>query len=299
VIPPALQAKLPADHGATRPNAEAALVGFKNACETDTDNVAIVYVAGHGVQLSKHGAIVLLEDFAKDGYAGHLGGAIDMRGCHHGMDHANGPREQFWFSDACRQRPRIAARFESMKGALTLSEETGNVFASPLFLSTTTREESFGRTGGQTLFNEALLWALDGGAARGPKNTQSAWHVPVTGLVATLGDKVRALAAAESAEQNVVHTGRVEEVTLHTFAAPPSVPLTIALKPPDVDPVPRHSLHRNARDPVVQDSDAWPFDQPVPAGLYLLDVKTSQGAPLTSDILDVEPPRYEYSVEVP
>lgn len=301
-LDPALAAKLPADFAATRSNAEAALKGFRDACDADPDNVGIVYIAGHGVQLNKHGAIVLLEDFADNSHLNELHGAIDVRGCHDGMNHSATAKTQFWFSDACRQLPRIAAQFETMAGALTLSSKSGSVLASPLFLSSSTREASFGRPAGQTLFNEALLWALGGGAASGP-STQAElscadWHVPVSQLVSKLGGKVRELARAHGAEQFVEPTGRVEEAVLHTYAAPPPVDLEILLSPPNADPVPHHSLLRNATEPVIQDGVTWPVDMKVDAGLYLLDVKTPQGGEVDKTLLDVAPPRLTYTVEV-
>ena len=63
-----------------------------------------MYVVGHGIQLNKRGAVVLLHDFAT-GDRPLLHGAIDVVGCRDAMDENGNAGHQVWFSDACRQRP--------------------------------------------------------------------------------------------------------------------------------------------------------------------------------------------------
>ena len=53
------------DSSATLANVRTALKEFRDACDSNVDNIAIVYAAGHGVQLTKHGAILLLTDFVR------------------------------------------------------------------------------------------------------------------------------------------------------------------------------------------------------------------------------------------
>ena len=63
-VHPAIAALLPNNHAATIANVTAAIGEFKKAADRYSDNLLLVYIAGHGVQLTKTGAIVLLEDFA-------------------------------------------------------------------------------------------------------------------------------------------------------------------------------------------------------------------------------------------
>lgn len=299
VIHPDVAALLDGDFSATLGNVKTALVEFRNACDRHSDNVLIVYVAGHGVQLTKHGAIVLLNDFGAATHVNKLEGAIDMAGVHAGMNHPGTARTQFWFVDACRQKPAIARRFETLEGALTLDVRNGVTEVSPLFLAATTGKEAFARIGGVTLFNEALMWALKGGVAAGPEQGVSdSWHIPVTKLIKALPDRVKALALAEGAEQSVDIAGKILEAVFHECVATPKVDLRINLLPDEAKAVSRGTLKLNASDPVVQDFVDWPMQQPVDAGLYLLDVQADTPFSSRSKILNCSPPGMTEEVDV-
>ncbi len=298
-IHPAVAALLVGDYAATRPNVETALAEWLIACNARNDNVAIVYVAGHGVQITKTGAIVLLHDFGGPGYLKKLAGAIDMAGVHGGMNHPKTARTQFWFVDACRQKPAIAKKFESLEGgAITLDEPVGSTEASPLFLATGTGKQAFARVGGFTLFNEALLWALRGNVANGPEPGINCWHVPVTALIKQLPDRVMKLANDEGVEQSVEITGKMHEAIFHEYVSVPKVALHIDLSPENAKAVCTGSLKRNAQIPVVENFTDWPMQQSVDAGLYLLDIKTTAPFHAKSDVLDIEPPSTQAAYDV-
>lgn len=299
VVHPDIAALLNGDFSATRANVSTALGEFRNACNANTDNVAIVYIAGHGVQLSKHGAIVLLHDFGSSAFLNELDGAIDMAGVHGGMNHPNTARTQFWFVDACRQKPAIARRFETLdKSPITLAEPTGTTETSPLFLAATTGKEAYARVGGVTLFNEALLWALKGNAAIGPEGNVNNWHVPVTSLIRLLPDRVLFLATREGVEQSVDIAGKIHDAVFHVYTVPPNVDLSIVLSPAEAIGVTTGSLKFKGSIPIVENYSAWPLQQSVGAGLYSIDIQTSDPYKPKFDILDVRPPekRAEYDV---
>jgi len=282
---------------ATRDDVEVAFNQFRETCRRDPDNVAFVYVAGHGIQLNKRGAVVLLHDFAvKD--RGLLYGAIDVAGCRDAMDEAGNARRQMWFSDACRQRPEIVKKFEMLTGAYRPDEGLGQVDASPLFLASSTRESAFADVGGTTIFSQALLWALRGAAAAGPDETCDEWHVPATRLINLLPKKVRELLAANPEEQQVDVAGRVLEVVAQRFDAPPDVDIEVMLRPEDAEPIPVAELLFNGNEPRPVDP-SWPLRFRGAAGLYSL--KVTVAAPLTKNaerLLNVEPPAFRTDVEV-
>ena len=199
----------PPSFSATAQAVTSALIELRRECKDHPDDVLIVYVAGHGVQLSKHDAIVLLHDYAAGHHLRELGGAIDAIGCHRGFDGDTYPSHQFWFVDACRQPPTVARRFESLEGAaITFDEPTGKVDSTPVFLASSTREAAFAEVGGTSLFSQALLWALRGAAATGPDGVCSEWHVRTSTLIDVIGPRVARLAAAYEADQHVDVTGR-------------------------------------------------------------------------------------------
>jgi hypothetical protein len=284
---------------AIRANVDAEVGAFRNACRENENNVGFVYVAGHGIQLNKRGAVVLLHDFGDPAYANELHGAIDVAGCHAAMDQFAIAQKQVWFCDACRQLPDVARRFERLAGAFTLSERIGQVQASPLFLASSTRENAFAEIGGTSIFCQSLLWALRGAGAVGPDETCPEWHVGTTQLIKTLPNRVRRLVADHGEEQHVDVAGRVLEMAAQRFAAPPDVDIVVDLRPPDATPAPTAQLLFNAAQPPLDVPAAWPLRFRGPAGLYLLNVLVQP--PLATNatkILDVAPPAFTEVVEV-
>jgi hypothetical protein len=284
---------------ATLANARAAFVEFRAACNSNTANVGIVYVAGHGVQLSKTGAVLLLTDFGDPTQASMLEMALDMAAIHEAFNHPASARTQFWFVDACRQKPAVAKRFETMPGALKLDIPNGTTETSPLFLAATTGTAAFARPGGVTLFADALLWALRTGALAPPDDGLDAWHVPVRELIHRLPDRVQALAAAENAEQSVDIAGKIHDATVQRFPATPRADLRIDLDPEPARPASRGTLRPGSGGvPVVSGYSAWPFEQPVDAGLYMLNIQADAPFVGVDAVLDVRPPATRKGITV-
>jgi Caspase domain len=275
---------------ATLQNARDAIVEFRAACDSHVDNVGIVYVAGHGVQLTKTGAILLLTDFGAPGQVSLLERALDMAGIHEGLNHPATARTQFWFVDACRQRPAIAKRFESLAGALSLDVRNGTTETSPLFLAATTGTAAYARPGGLTLFAEALLWALHLGAVAAPEDGVNAWHVPVRELIRRLPDRVQELAGAENAEQSVDIAGKVHDATVQELAQTPRVDLRITVDPELARQVSRGTLSPGGGAAIIDGFSAWPLQQQVDAGLYMLTITADAPFRGLIAILDVRPP---------
>jgi Caspase domain len=298
VIKPLLPV-LPEKFSATRANVTEELRGFKAACDSHAENIAMVYVAGHGVQMTKHGAILLLQDFAADGQLNLLDGAIDMAGVHAGMNHPGTAQTQFWFVDTCRQKPLIASRFESLTGALNIDEPNGQALVSPLFLAATTDSAAYGKPGGVSLFSEALSWALkDAGAAQGPNNSSDAWNVSVTGLIDFLPDKVKELAEQHNEEQSVDIAGKVHNALFHQYADPPKVQLNIYLSPQAAEPKSTWTILNNDFNIVFANQSQWPIVEKVDAGLYQFKVSTVNPFVPKVALLDVKPPSHNQSIEV-
>jgi hypothetical protein len=290
-IHPDIMALLSGDFSATINNVKNELTAFKNVCDTYIDNIIIVYVAGHGVQLTKHGAIVLLHDFGDNSHLAKLEGAIDMAGVHAGMNHPRTAKTQFWFVDACRQKPSIARRFETLEGALKLDIPNGDTEVSPMFLAAGTGKTAFARVNGVTLFNEALMWALQGGVAVGPEDGGiDNWHVSVTELIKRLPDRVKALAEAEKVEQTVDIAGKIHEAIFHEYASVPSVDLRVELLPNEAKLISKGTLKQNASKVIVEGYCDWPMYERVEAGLYLLSIQADAPFVSKDEIMQLIPP---------
>jgi hypothetical protein len=290
-IHPDIAAHLNGPAPATRAAVEAELRQFRDDCRKNPQNAAFVYIAGHGIQLNKRGAVVLLHDFGDPEHVTELQGAVDVVRCHDGMDENGIAQNQIWFCDACRQEPAVARRFERLEGALALSEGLGQVSASPLFLASSARQNAFAETDGTSIFSRALLWALRGGGAAGPDNHCDMWHVGTTQLIQALPQKVKSILADYAEEQNVDVTGRVLEMVAQRFTDPPPVDIVVNLRPEDAQPPPIAELLFDGKEPPLNVSMQWPLRYRGPAGLYLLSVLAQPPfGPNKTRILNAAPP---------
>ncbi len=284
---------------ATRDELKKAFTAFREACRSNPANRAFVFFAGHGIQLNKHGAIVLLEDFATADEDDLLYGAVDVLGCWGSMNETGGADNQVWFSDACRQRPEIAKRFESLSGAFAPGNQgLGNVAASPLFLSSSTREQAFADPTSLTIFTQALLWALRGAAAAGADESCPEWHVSSTRLSEVLPRRVVALLAGTASDQSVEVTGRANPVVVQRFAETPQVDIEVVVTPEGLVPAPTANLLLEGVQPVEVEA-SWPLRVRSAAGLYQLTVEAAGELPRRGQkLFKAEPPTCTTTVEV-
>jgi len=285
---------------ATREAVKTEFTAFRQACRSNPANKAFVFFAGHGIQLNRHGAIVLLEDFATAEEEDLLFGAVDVLGCWNAMNEEGGAGTQVWFSDACRQRPEIVKRFESLTGAFAPGNVSpGNVVASPLFLSSSTRELAFADPRSLTIFTQALLWALRSAGATGPDETCPEWHVSSTKLSQVLPSRVRELLGGAGGDQSVEVTGRANEAVVHRFADPPQVDIEAVVSPDGLDPAPIASLLFEGTAPVQVDP-SWPVRVRATAGLYQLVAEVAGANPRRGvKLFEAAPPSCRTTVEVP
>lgn len=282
---------------ATRDELEQAVIALLQRSKSP-HNMCVVYVAGHGIQLTTRGAFLLLEDCGRPDKANELYGATDMAGLHAGFMNQGQALNQVWFVDACRQKPSFANSFEELAGALTLSKSAiEQVDSSVLFLAASSREAAFAEPGGTTLFSQALLALLRGAAAVGPDEECDVWNVPVLRLVDRLAPLVKKLAGAKQAKQQVDVTGKVNPNILQRFAAPPPVRFRPTLAPSAAAATARASLKSRATT-VVCDLP-WPVDCEVAAGLYTLTVATDPPfQPIDGWAVNLEPPSFDEPLQV-
>ncbi len=297
-IHPDIKSRLNDDYSATIANTRSAIKSFREICDKHSENTVVVYVAGHGVQLTKSGSILLLNDCGSNEHLRILEGALDMAGIHASFNHPGTAQKQFWFVDACRQKPSIARRFEDMDGALKLDVPDGIAECSPMFLAATTGTEAYARIGGMTLFSESLLWSLRGNNASPPEdNFSDAWHVSVQGLVKRLGFHVKALAEAENAEQTVDPTGRLNDAVFHEYPEVPDVDLQIDLIPDAANNKSKCSL-RSDSYVLINEQVNWPITSKVDAGLYEIQVVSPADFKSFNKFVSLMPPSANPKIDV-
>lgn len=284
---------------ATAVNVARALRAFRDACESDRDNHAVVYVVGHGAQITKHGALLLLEDFASDDLNNLLDGALDVIDVHQALQTPRAARQQCWFVDVCRQRPGVVDALERLRGGIGLDKDPGNVSASPLFMAAMGDTQAYALRGGHSLLCEALLWSLDAaGAARGPGDGVAQWHVPLGGLYEALPQRVRTLAADSGIEQFVEINGVANPGVFHVYDAGPPVALTVRVAPGAAEPSAQLELMDERMAPVLSTTQ-WPVSTHVPAGIYGIFVTPQPPYRKHSKLVALQPPAHDYLAELP
>lgn len=266
-----IDARLRAVPRATRANVQEAMRQFRISCESHRDNHAVVYVAGHGIQVTRTGAVLLLEDFGADTDPMKLYAAIDIEAHRRGLEHDGAAKQQCWFADICRERPEIASKYQNLPTGVPCDEpDDGGVDASPMVLATTGGAWAYGFKNGRSFFCEALLWALrDGGAATAAADS---WQVPFTALYGKLHARVDEIARRHGYEQRVQLGGNCSPGVFHVYDSSPQVDVTIVLQPEAAPKSSRLRLRDDSSVVVHECADCWPAKARVDAGIYSVEV---------------------------
>lgn len=299
-IPPAVQSQLSGPCPATVAEVERELKAFYQSARDRPQDVLLVYVAGHGVQLTKRGAVVLLEDYAAPAHAKELEGSLDFAATHAAFNGSGFPNQQLWISDACRQPPEVQEQFDRLNAPRLFDEPLGDVESSPLILGSLSRGVAWAQRGVGTLLSQGLLSCLRADAITGPDpDVSSNWHVSVMNLCKRLPKVVMRLANAHDSEQPVDVTGRVNDGLIHELSAPPDVPIGLKLDPPGANGNASATLWFNGTSAVFSNQSAWPINDVVKAGLYTLTVEANAPfQPIPHLPLNVLPPKVLCTVEV-
>lgn len=269
------------------------VMDFMDECKTDPDGVVFVYIAGHGVQTTTRGAVVLLSDVGDPGLPNLLSGALDVSGLHQAMNSAGYPKDQIWFSDACRLEPTALSKFASMTAGISPDiPNNGHVDSSALVLSASTGEQAFARARG-TLFSEALLAGLRGASLRGPDASSSQWYVGLFDLITWIDERVKKDSRSNDANQSIDPSGRVLGMVVQRFQTPPDVDVTLRLVPRTFTPTPIVVIDAKAKE--IATFSAWPARGVIPAGRYRITVHSRHN--VVEDV-EIKPPKFVLSLKV-
>jgi len=281
---------------------------WRRDASDDNANVTVLYLAGHALERHREEQIVLMEDFG-DGIGPLLRNSISTANIFNGMAPAGRQRNialtQLYFFDMGRTRAVESARTELMSPSLVFDVEFSNL-ADPrsavIFYASSSGQMAYGYSGGPTLFGDALLACLRGGAGRREEQADGgeAWVVSVHSLARALPMYVDRIAAAAEIEQRVVIGGSVNEAIVHYLPGPP--PVEVALR---VDPAAAHActwvkIWNTADELAFEGRPPAPGDTfTLPAGVYRIVVETTAptawATPKPRWIV-VEPP--EHSIKV-
>jgi hypothetical protein len=266
---------------ATYARVKKAIDGWRNDCFDDPAGVAILYAAGHGVWRNPvQAGTLLLQDFAADP-ARIMESALDIPTVHYAMGAAGGPQRQFYFLDACRNHVDVPGALLADPG---LPGWTGSIRnyakTAPIFFSAAAGTTAYGIPGEATVFSQALLEALT--RAGIDLDEDGEWVVRDSTLGPPIIRQVAELAEARGTEQAAATGGTSSGVPFHICRAPPDVPITLSVAPPEAEPAARCTMRLDQRD--VLTKSKVPVKETVPAGNYLLRVTINPPDQRFSDV---------------
>lgn len=209
---------------ATFMNAEAAYRRWRERCGRRSDNIALLYFCGHGLNIGGRD-LLLLGDFGAPGAL--FRNALDFSGTHLAMQHCKADI-QCYFIDACRTVPdhlvatlgHAGQRFDEPMPPLPPRDN-------PIIYSTAPGETSYAPDGVATPFAQAVVHALDGLAAE----HQLRWEIRTHRLVQAVRMVMDWNERGGARGQVPTPGGVSRNGLIRTLPAAPLVPFELGLDP--------------------------------------------------------------------
>jgi hypothetical protein len=286
---------LPSVPRADRTSVADAVQAWYRACNGHPGNVAIMYAAGHGIQMMKDdGGIVLLEDFASLPQTP-LDHSLDVPRVRAGMYGEKMARKQFYFIDACQVTAREADSFDRLGHGVSLgSPREGSLDCSMVVSSSAPGTPGFGVPGKGTYFSLALRDCLNGYVAERVPGTDN-WGVTTAALMKSVPARVRQVAQERGKEQTAQVGGLVGDAVFHTLASPPLVPFKLHVSPERAAKMAFARLVDERQRVVFERKPVMPapLSDTLPAGIYTVSLSLDPATPPFSDFtrsFPVDPP---------
>ena len=168
-----VEGELPLPGGVTPPPAtydevRRALFAWRADARETPGNITLLYVAGHGIQTSNEGGILLLQDVGHPDFPV-LDRALDVSSIRRGMvgdptdPETSTPPVQYYFYDACRVQPPGVMSFEELQAGLSFDVPRG-LAPDMSWVLWGSRSRDFALADPETratLFSKALLLTLE------------------------------------------------------------------------------------------------------------------------------------------
>jgi Caspase domain len=298
-----------------RQNVLDGLTDWQHDCLSSPNNVAVLYVAGHGLQESAEGALALLHDEGRNP-GQPFDAALDIERVRQGLKGQRAPLRQWYFVDACRiydeQLEPLHELERPLSGGVGLPPRPGvgaphaavYFAASPGGQAFEPRSRDPSRPKvSRTVFGRSLLTCLKQDALRRPAAADEAWSVTASSLLTALKSRVEQLALKFGGElQEPVGGGTISD-QVFTFASRPQVPFSLTVDPPDAAPTAGGRLFDGRTDREILPRTPVPIDRRrVPAGLWSLSVTFQPTHPRYRDrpsiAIEIMPPASREEVDV-
>ncbi len=218
--------------GADRADIAKAMKEWRDDCASSTDSQAMFYFCGHGIRRSFEESILLAADFLDPAFP-KLFNSFRLSNIRNGMVPGQSfpdiAREQFYFVDACREKPDALDTLDSTETPKIFDAELGGLDdrRAPVFFATTTGGVAAGLPARPTYFADALIWSMDHGSfgARSMPGFGTVWPVTAPSL------KVGIETSDALFDSRVELTGLVADPVLCFRRDPPQLPFKVSLAP--------------------------------------------------------------------
>ncbi|KTE39770.1 MULTISPECIES: caspase family protein [unclassified Sphingopyxis] len=264
-----------------RENIRTALIDWRKDVAQSRNEQALFYFSGHGIRRSLEETILLARNFLDANEDVELNLAFNLRNIYNGMvPSARFPdigRDQFYFIDACRDKPDALDQLEDTQTPKIFKTDLGTYDdrKAPILFATKTGGVAAGNSGEATYFAKALLWSLDHGSfgATDMVGIGAIWPISAQSL------KAGVEAADELFENRIELTGLVADPVLCFRRDAPSLRFKLALQPGDavarVEKVTLIELNHKTESEIPstqRSSGETIWDSSIPAGYYRLVV---------------------------
>jgi hypothetical protein len=271
-------------------------------CMRSPDNIAVLYVCGHGIQETDDGALVFVHD-AGSVPGPPLDAAIDIAGIRAGMTGDTSPTRQWYFADACRvPSPMLTGFVGPLRGGITLTPRHGRRPAHrPVFFATEPEAPAWQSEQG-SIFMRALCDCLNLHALVPLDNARGDWGITAQSLLTALRQRVPDLARQGGESQTVTVGGSMTDAAL-IECGPPVVPVTLLVTPAEAERETGIGAEIFDGDTAIRVLERRPLpvaDVPVTSGVWTLAVTFDPPCPPYVDKpavgLYVRPPRVDKQV---
>jgi hypothetical protein len=291
----------------TRDEVVKALNDWRADCHSSPENVAIVYLCGHGVLESTDGGVVLTQDAGRYPEADQvLADAIDIDGVRNALTGPGGPTRQWYFVDACRERDSKLDKYDGLlRGGIRFERSSVPSGAHrPVFSAALPGRQAY-QSGSGSLFVRALVKCLRLDAWDPPTARDDRWRITADSLNEALTGEVGRLARQRGQSQHIAYGGEIVAGEALLTGPPPQVPVTLRVTPAAAERVQScgAEIFDGATDARVLERRPLPVTEvPVPGGVWTLSVTFDPPHPPYRDrpaiALQVRPPMCEQPVSL-
>ena len=262
-------ADIPYD-AATRVNIENAYREWKQRCNTHSENIAVFYFCGHG--LEKESQFLLAEDFGRNP-DNPWNGAIDMDLTRRAF-HACKANTQLFFIDACRQVTASMLTHQLSVSAIDIpSMLTADCLYNLTLKGAANNESAFGRRDDISYFTKALINGLTGHAAT---KVNDDWVIITGTLASKMTQFIQLLEPGQGFRQRCTSNLSDSTDVIH-FGGPPEVDLFVSCDPDEAlaaAELTYENLHTSVKESRAPLKDPWKVR--VAAGVYNLSAQFQQ-----------------------